>query len=105
MIQTAINNQLKFSYILMDTWFGAKENFEFIAKKKKEFIAAALKSNRLFATSLDNKYKGNFRRVDKLELSDKESMRGYLKGYDKEVLIVCRIFTKKDGKLKSFINR
>jgi len=62
-IQTAINNQLKFSYILMDTWFSAKENFEFIVKKKKHFIAA-LKSNRLFATSLDKKYKGNFQRVD-----------------------------------------
>ena len=97
-IQTAINNQLKFSYILMDTWFGAKENFEFIDKKNKKFIAA-LKSNRLFATSLDNKYKGNFKRVDALELSDKESIRGYLKGYDKEVLIVHRVFTNKDGSI------
>jgi len=98
MIQTAINNQLKFSYILMDTWFSAKENFEFITKKKKHFIAA-IKSNRLFATSLDNKYKGNFQRVDTLELSDKESIRGYLKGYDKEVLIVRRVFTNKNGSI------
>jgi hypothetical protein len=60
MIQTAINNQLKFYYILMDVWFSSKENFEFIAKKKKEFIAA-LKGNRLFATSLEEKYKGNFK--------------------------------------------
>ena len=96
MIQTAINNQLKFSYILMDTWFSAKENFEFITKKKKHFIAA-LKSNRLLATSLDNKYQGDFQRVDSLELSDKESIRGYIKGYDKEVIIVRRIFTNKDG--------
>jgi len=98
MIQTAINNQLKFSYILMDTWFSAKENFEFIQKKKKHFIAA-LKSNRLFATSLNSKYEGKFTRVDTLELSDKESIRGYLKGYDKEVLIVRRIFTNKDGSI------
>ena len=97
-IQTAINNQLKFRYILMDTWFGAKENFEFIEKKKKHFIAA-LKSNRLFATSLDNKYKGNFQRVDSLELSDKQYIRGYLKGYDKEVLLVRRVFTNKDGSI------
>jgi len=96
MIQTALNNQLKFKYVLMDTWFGAKENFEFIAKKNKEFIAA-LKSNRLFATSLENKYTGKFIRVDELELSDKESVRGYIKGYDKEVVIVRRIFTNKDG--------
>ena len=98
MIQTAVTNQLKFKYILMDTWFGAKENFEFIIKKKKEFIAA-LKSNRLFATSLDNKHKGKFIRVDSLKLSDKESIRGYLKGYDNEVVIVRQIFTNKDGSI------
>ena len=33
MIQTALDNHLKFRYVLMDTWFGAKENFEFTAKK------------------------------------------------------------------------
>lgn len=80
----------------MDTWFSAKENFEFIEKKKKHFIAA-LKSNRLFATTLDKKYKGEFQRVDTLELSDKQSIRGYLKGYDKELLLVRRVFTNKDG--------
>jgi len=67
-IQVAINNQLKFRYVLMDTWFSSKENFEFISKKKKEFITA-LKSNRFFAKSLE----------------DKQSIRGYLKGYDKEI--------------------
>ncbi len=95
-IQVAINNQLKFRYVLMDTWFSSKENFEFISKKKKEFIAA-LKSNRLFAKSLEDKLQGKFIRVDELELSDKQSIRGYLKGYDKEILIVRRIFTNKDG--------
>jgi hypothetical protein len=74
MIQTALNNQLKFKYVLMDTWFGAKKKFEFIAKKQKEFIAT-LKGNRLFTTSLENKHNGKFFRVDKLELSDKESIR------------------------------
>ena len=96
MILTAIKNQVKFQYILMDTWFGAKENFEFIDKYNKDFIAA-IKSNRLFATSLDEKYKGKFKRVDTLELLDKESVRGYLKGYDKEIIIVRRVFTNKDG--------
>ena len=27
MIQVALNNQIKFTYILMDTWFSAKDNF------------------------------------------------------------------------------
>ena len=97
-IQTTINNKLKYSYILMDTWFASQENFEFIEKKKKKFIAA-IKSNRLFATSLEMKYNGKFQRVDSLELLDKESIRGYLKGYDKEVLIVRRVFKNKDGSI------
>jgi hypothetical protein len=96
MIKVAINNKLKFRYILMDTWFSAKENFEFITKNEKDFIAA-LKSNRLFATSLEDKHNGEFISVSELELSDKQSIRGYVKGYDNEVVIVSRIFTNKDG--------
>jgi hypothetical protein len=80
MIQVAINNQVKFRYVLMDTWFSSKENFEFIVKKKKEFVAA-LKSNRLFAKSLEDKLQGKFVRVDELELLDKQSI--YNKMYPK----------------------
>ena len=96
MIKVAINNNLKFSYILMDTWFSSKKNFEFIVENQKDFIAA-LKSNRLFATSLEDKHNGNFISVSELELSDKQSIRGYVKGYDNEVVIVRRIFINKDG--------
>lgn len=98
MIQTTIDNRLKFRYVLMDTWFSAKENFEFIVKHKKEFIAA-LKSNRQFAITLKDKHQGRFQRVDNLDLSDCQSIRGYIKGYDKEVLIVRRVFTNKDGSI------
>ena len=80
----------------MDVWFASKENFEYIAKRKKDFIAG-IKSNRYFAASLEAKYQGKFQRVDSLELEDKQSVRGYLKGYDKEVLLVRRVFTNKDG--------
>ncbi|MEA2027828.1 MAG: transposase, partial [Campylobacterota bacterium] len=96
MILTAVKNQVKFKYVLMDSWFGAKENFEYITKYKKEFISA-IKTNRLIALSLKDKKQGKFIKVDELELSDKQSIRGYLKGYDKEVLLVRRVFTNKDG--------
>ncbi|RLA73533.1 MAG: IS701 family transposase [Epsilonproteobacteria bacterium] len=96
MILTAVKNQVKFKYVLMDSWFGAKENFEFIVKYNKEFISA-IKSNRLIALSLEDKKQGKFIKVDELKLSDKQSIRGYLRGYDKEILLVRRIFTNKDG--------
>jgi len=96
MIQTCLGNQLKFRFVLMDSWFAATENFEFIVKHKKEFIAA-LKDNRLFASSLEERYQGCFIKVSEVALSDKQSLRGYLKGYEKEILLVRRIFTNKDG--------
>lgn len=96
MIATCIANQLKFGYVLMDSWFAAKENFEFIMKKKKHFIAA-LKDNRLVARSIEDKKKGRFVRVDELHLTDKQAVRGWLKGFDQEVLIVHQVFTNKDG--------
>ena len=98
MILTAVNNQVKFKYVLMDSWFGAKENFAFIKKYKKEFISA-IKTNRLIALSLEDKKQGKFIRVDEVELSNKQSIRGYLKGYDQEVLLVRQFFTNKDGSI------
>lgn len=96
MIATCVNNTLKFRYVLMDSWFGSVENFDFIVKKKKHFISA-LKDNRLVALSLDAKRQGRFVRIDTLELSDKQAVRGWLKGYANEVLLVRQVFTNKDG--------
>lgn len=96
MIASCVHNALKFKYVLMDCWFAAVENFDFIVNKKKHFIAA-LKDNRLVALSQEDKREGRFVRIDTLELSDKQAVRGWLKGYGKEVLLVRQVFTNKDG--------
>jgi hypothetical protein len=84
MIAQCVQNQLKFRYVLMDCWFAAKKNFEFILKKNKHFVAA-LKNNRLVALSLDDKKQGRLKKVSELVLSDKQAVRGWLKGFDKEM--------------------
>ncbi len=96
MIQQCLNNRLQFRYVLMDSWFTAKENLEFIVDKDKHFIGA-LKDNHLVALSVDDKKQGKFTRVSDIALEDKQAVRGWLKGYPHEVLIVRRIFTNKDG--------
>jgi len=96
MIATCVANQLKFRYVLMDSWYAAQENFEFIVKKRKHFIAA-LKDNRLVALNEADKKKGGFVRIDTVPLSDKQAVHGWLKGYGKEVLLVRQVFTNKDG--------
>lgn len=37
MIVTCVNNALKFRDVLMNSWFAATENFDFIVKKEKAF--------------------------------------------------------------------
>jgi hypothetical protein len=96
MIGVCLMNQLSFRYVLLDTWFAAKENFDYIVKKKKHFIAA-LKDNRLVALSEKDKKEGRFVRIDTLQLIDQQAVRGWLKGINFEVLLVRRVFTNKDG--------
>ena len=70
MIEPYLGNQLKFRFVLMDSWFATTENFEFIVKYKNEFIVA-LKDNRMFASSLEEKYQGRFiNKVRDVALSD-----------------------------------
>ena len=91
MVAACVSNQLKFRYVLMDSWFAAQENFEFIVEKKKHFIAA-LKDNRLVALSEEDKKQGRFVRVSLLALTDRHAVRGWLKGFGNEVLLVRRVF-------------
>ena len=98
MIGRCIENCIKFTYVLMDSWFAAKENFEYIVNKNKHFVAA-LKNNRLVALSPEDKKQGRFVKVSELDLSDQQAVRGWLKGFDHEVLIVRRVFTNKDGSI------
>ena len=68
----------------------------FLLNAGSNFIAA-VRGNRLFARNLEDKLNGRFERVDASGLRDKETVRGYLRGYDKEVILTCRVFTNKDG--------
>jgi hypothetical protein len=82
MIGTCIRNQLKIRFVLVDSWFSATENFDFIAAKGRHFIAA-LKDNRLIAVSEENKNNKRFRRVEELNPPEQTVVRGWLKGYRK----------------------
>jgi hypothetical protein len=96
MMAVCMANQLKFRYVLMDSWYAARENFEFIVRKGKHFIAA-LKDNRLVALSEAHKEQGRYERIDRVSLLEQQAVRGWLKGYGKEVLLVRQVFTNKDG--------
>jgi len=96
MVETCVNNHLKFRFVLMDSWFSAKENFNFIREKGKHFISA-LKSNRLIALSENDKNNKRYVRIDKHNFSEQDTVQAWIKGYADPVILVRQIFTNKDG--------
>jgi hypothetical protein len=90
-------NKVKFKYVLWDTWFSAKENFEYLQYNLKKFFIGGLKSNRKIALSRNEKLEGKFFKVEELDLQTNRSYKVWIKGLDFEVLVVKQIFTNKDG--------
>jgi len=96
MIEACLQNALKFRFVLMDSWFASKENFNFITGKGRHFIAA-LKSNRLVALSEEDRKNKRFVRIDELNLPEQTVVQGWLKDHAQAVRLVRQVFTNKDG--------
>ena len=90
-------NQLKYKYVLTDSWFASKQNMEFICLDCKKHWIMALKSNRTVALSLEDKRQGRFIRIDELEWLEQKPVLGWVKGVDFPVLFHRQVFTNKDG--------
>lgn len=90
-------NQLKYKYVLTDSWFSSKENMSFIRHDLNKHFIMAIKSNRTVAVSEKDKAQGRFTRIDSLSWSSQKLVRGWLKGLDFPVLLHRQVFTNKDG--------
>lgn len=93
------NNRLKYKYVLADSWYGCKENMDYIKEENKKDFIFAIKSNRTAALSHHDKLQGKFQAVSSMELEQKKSVEVYLKGIDFPVLLVKQVFTNQDGSI------
>jgi len=96
MIKQCIRNQLKFQYVLADSWFASSDNMLFIHRKKKFFLMD-MKSNRLIALSQKDRSAGNWIRLDELIINQKTPVKVFLKDLEIPVLLCKQVFTNKDG--------
>jgi hypothetical protein len=60
-------NELKYKYVLTDSWFASKENMDFIRITLGKHFIMALKNNRTVAMSEQEKKQGHFIRIDEIE--------------------------------------
>jgi len=95
-LDRVLKNNVRFSFVLADIWFGSVENMQHIVKRRKHFIFP-LKSNRLVALSFKDKRNGNFQSVESLSLERGRVLPVFLKGLEIEVLLAKQVFTNQDG--------
>jgi len=96
MIKRHIQNRVKFTYILADSWYSSAENMRFIEKGGKVFIFE-LKENRQVTDSEKRRNQGEFERLDKLELSQGKPKKVWIKDLEFPVKVFKQVFTNKDG--------
>lgn len=68
-INKIIQNQIKFKYFVMDSWFACNETLELINKHK--YFVVPLKSNRKIALSKANKIRGIWSKLEDIKSDDK----------------------------------
>ena len=90
-----IRNQLKFRWVLADSWFASSDNMLFIHRKKKFFLMN-MKSNRLVALSQKDRSAGNWIRLAGLDINSKTPMKVFLKDLEIPVLLHKQVFINKD---------
>ncbi|MHC4575398.1 MAG: transposase, partial [Planctomycetota bacterium] len=92
MVDQALQNQLKFRYVLADSWFASAENMRFIHRKGKYFIFDA-KCNRKAALNDDDRQQGRWTRIDELPIPEDTPVQVWLKDLEIPVILVKQVFT------------
>jgi hypothetical protein len=99
MIGQAIDNRVKFDYVLADNWFGSKDNMEFIHFEKQKKFIFGMKANRLIALSIEDRKKGQYHNLKALGLKDGDKRIVWLKDLAFPVALITKIFKNEDGSM------
>ena len=91
-------NKVKFRYVLWDSWFSSKENFNFIHYELKKYFVSAIKTNRKVALKApQDNLNRTYYRVEELDFQKASTVTVWLKGMDFPVTLCRQVFINKDG--------
>lgn len=97
LVHQAVRNNVKFKWVLADSWYGTTGNMNLIHDKLRKYFIFGIKSNRHVALSLEAKLSGHFQSVESLDFKDGECKTVYLRGTTPPVQLLKKVFTNKDG--------
>ena len=96
LLHVCIHNQLRFGYVLSDSWYAAADNFKYIKRVLKKEFVMPLKSNRKVALSEEEKKSGQYKAVSRLDLPAGTTRQVWLEGVDFPLLLAKQVFTNED---------
>src|SRR5438270_10781005 len=97
LLQICVHNQLKFRYVLNDSWYASADNMNFIhLDLKKEFVMP-LKANRKVALSEADQQAARYAAVSTLDLPEGQSRQIWLEDVPVPLLLAKQVFINEDG--------
>src|SRR5215210_1287151 len=99
LLQICVHNQIKFRYVLNDSWYSAADNMNFIKLDLKKEFVMPVKSNRKVALSEQDKQSARYVAVSTLALPEAETRRVWLEEVDFPLLLAKQVFINEDGSM------
>lgn len=97
MVATCVHNQLRFRYVLNDSWYASVDNMKLVKSELERNFIMAIKSNRKVALSAADKAAGKFQVVSTLALPEGTVCEVWLEGLAFPLLFAKQVFTNEDG--------
>lgn len=89
--------KMLFRYVLGDSWYSSAENMNHVLSFDGKHFIMAVETTRTVALSEDDRAAGRFQRVDAVAgLQNGAQLAVYIKGIEKQVLLVKQVFKNKD---------
>ncbi len=97
LLRVAVHNQVKFRYVINDSWYASADNMKFIKHDLKKEFVMPLKENRKVALSQEEKQRGQYRAVSTLWLPEGTPREVWLESVEFPLHLVKQVFTNEDG--------
>ncbi len=97
LLQIVVHNQIKFRYVLSDSWYSSADNMNFIHLDLKKDFVMPVKANRKVALSEEEKQQGHYKAVSTLSLPEGLTQLIWLEDVPVPLLLAKQVFTNEDG--------
>lgn len=97
LLHLCVHNQIKFRYVLNDSWYSAADNMNFIKLDLKKDFVMPLKANRKVALSEADQQTGRYVTVSTLDLPEGETRLIWLEDVTFPLLLAKQVFINDDG--------